>query len=48
VIENTGLGKLYRMTFMTPNEGFAERIRGGEPVELTAEDRGVTAGAGRC
>jgi hypothetical protein len=24
---------------MTPNEGFAELIRNGQPVELDAEDR---------
>jgi hypothetical protein len=39
VIENTGPGKLYTLTVMTPNEGFAELIRGGEPVELDDEDR---------
>jgi mannose-6-phosphate isomerase-like protein (cupin superfamily) len=48
VIENTGPGKLYCLTFMTPNEGFAELIRGGTPVELTEADRAVIAGAGRC
>jgi mannose-6-phosphate isomerase-like protein (cupin superfamily) len=41
VIENTGAGKLYTLTVMTPNEGFAELIRGGEPVELDDEDRKV-------
>lgn len=41
VIENTGSGKLYTLTVMTPNEGFAELIRGGEPVELDDEDRKV-------
>jgi len=38
VIQNTGSGKLYTLTVMTPNEGFAELIRGGEPVELDADD----------
>lgn len=38
VIENTGPGKLYTLTVMTPNEGFAELIRGGEPIALDAED----------
>ena len=38
VIENTGLEKLYTLTVMTPNEGFAELIRGGERVELEADD----------
>jgi mannose-6-phosphate isomerase-like protein (cupin superfamily) len=47
VVENTGPGKLYCLTMMTPNEGFAELIRAGIPVELTAEDRAVIIGAGR-
>ena len=38
VIENTGPGKLYTLTVMTPNEGFAELIRSGQPVELDEED----------
>lgn len=46
VIENTGTGKLYTLTFMIPNEGFAELIRAGQPVSLDDEDlevlRGVT------
>src|SRR5271163_3055414 len=41
VIENTGSGKLYTLTVMTPNEGFAELIRSGQPVELDDEDRKV-------
>ena len=45
VVENTGPGKLYTLTVMTPNEGFAELIRAGEPVELDAEDLSVLAGA---
>lgn len=45
VIENTGPGKLYTLTVMTPNEGFAELIRAGEPVALDEEDRRVL-GAG--
>lgn len=44
VIENTGAGKLYTLTVMTPNGGFAELIRGGEPVELEAEDIRVLQG----
>ena len=44
VIENTGPGKLYTLTVMTPNEGFAELIRGGERVELNAEDIRVLQG----
>ncbi len=46
VIENTGNRKLYTLTFMVPNEGFAELIRAGQPVTLDDEDlevlRGVT------
>ena len=38
VIRNTGTSKLYCLTVMTPNEGFAELIRSGEPVELDEED----------
>jgi mannose-6-phosphate isomerase-like protein (cupin superfamily) len=45
VIENTGSGKLYTLTVMSPNEGFAELIRGGEAVPLDAEDRTVLAAA---
>jgi mannose-6-phosphate isomerase-like protein (cupin superfamily) len=41
VIENTGPSKLYTLTVMTPNEGFAELIRSGVPVELDDEDRRV-------
>jgi mannose-6-phosphate isomerase-like protein (cupin superfamily) len=47
VVENTGPGKLYCLTIMTPNEGFAELIRAGTPVHLTDEDRAVITGAGR-
>jgi mannose-6-phosphate isomerase-like protein (cupin superfamily) len=45
VVENTGAGKLYCLTMMTPNEGFAELIHGGTPVMLTDEDRAVISGA---
>ena len=31
VVANTGSGKLYCLTMMTPNEGFAELIRAGAP-----------------
>lgn len=43
VIENTGPGKLYTLTVMIPNEGFAELIRAGTPVPLDDEDRAVLA-----
>jgi mannose-6-phosphate isomerase-like protein (cupin superfamily) len=45
VIENTGIGKLYTLTVMTPNEGFAELIRSGERVELDADDIRILQGA---
>jgi mannose-6-phosphate isomerase-like protein (cupin superfamily) len=48
VVENTGAGKLYCLTMMTPNEGFAELIRAGTPVALTAEDVAVITGVGRA
>ena len=38
IIENTGQGKLYTLTVMTPNDGFAELIRNGQPVALDEED----------
>jgi mannose-6-phosphate isomerase-like protein (cupin superfamily) len=44
VVENTGTEKLYCLTFMTPNEGFAELIRSGTRVELTEADRAIIAG----
>lgn len=44
VVVNDTAGKLYCLTFMAPNEGFAELIRSGIPVQLTAEDIAVIAG----
>lgn len=44
VIENIGPGKLYTLTFMAPNEGFAELIRAGQPVALDDEDIAVLCG----
>ena len=44
VIRDTGVDKLYCLTVMTPNEGFDELIRSGQPVELDDEDRRVLAG----
>ncbi len=41
VVVNTGVGKLYTLTIMTPNEGFAELILNGTPVTLDDEDRRV-------
>jgi mannose-6-phosphate isomerase-like protein (cupin superfamily) len=39
IIENTGPGKLYTLTIMTPNEGFAELIRSGTQIPLDGKDR---------
>jgi mannose-6-phosphate isomerase-like protein (cupin superfamily) len=40
-ISNTGLGRLYALCIMVPNEDFAELIRSGTPVELDEEDMRV-------
>lgn len=48
VIENTGAGRLYTLTFMSPNEGFAELIRAGQPVALDEADRRVLCAAGEA
>jgi len=44
VVENTGPSRLYTLTIMAPNEGFAELIRAGTPVILDDEDRAVLSG----
>ncbi|KAB8312345.1 cupin domain-containing protein [Erwinia endophytica] len=44
MIKNTGKGKLYTLTVMTPNEGFAELIRSGQPMTLDEEDLRVLCG----
>ena len=38
VVENTGATRLYCLTTMVPNEGFAELIRGGVVDRLDDED----------
>jgi mannose-6-phosphate isomerase-like protein (cupin superfamily) len=45
VVRNTGDSKLYTLTVMTPNEGFAELIRAGIPVELDDEDKRILGAA---
>ncbi len=45
VVVNDTSEKLYCLTLMTPNEGFAELIRGGSPLELAPEDIAVLTGA---
>jgi mannose-6-phosphate isomerase-like protein (cupin superfamily) len=44
IVENTGAGKLYCLTVMIPNEGFAELIRNGIPMPLDAADLAVLRG----
>jgi mannose-6-phosphate isomerase-like protein (cupin superfamily) len=44
VVENTSDAKLYCLTMMAPNEGFAELIRAGTPVDLAPEDIAVLTG----
>jgi mannose-6-phosphate isomerase-like protein (cupin superfamily) len=46
VVVNDTDSKLYCLTLMTPNEGFAELIRAGTPVALAPEDIAVLAGRG--
>ena len=41
VVENTGATRLYCLTTMVPNEGFAELIRAGVPWQLDAADLAV-------
>jgi mannose-6-phosphate isomerase-like protein (cupin superfamily) len=44
LIENTGSTRLYCLTTMVPNEGFAELIRAGVKDELDAQDLQVLLG----
>ncbi|MCW2395471.1 MULTISPECIES: cupin domain-containing protein [unclassified Sphingobium] len=44
VIENSGPGKLYTLTVMTPDEGFSDLIRSGVPVDLDASDIALLSG----
>ncbi len=47
VIENTGSGKLYTLTVMTPDENFAQMIRSGTPVTLGQDDIALLSGGER-
>lgn len=38
IVTNTGEGRLYCITFMLPNEGFAELVRSGQKEPLDAHD----------
>lgn len=46
-VTNTGPGKLYSLTVMTPDEDFAALIRRGIPVELGEDDKRVLSGIQR-
>jgi mannose-6-phosphate isomerase-like protein (cupin superfamily) len=43
-VVNTGTEKLYCLTLMVPNEGFAELVRSGCRVPLGEDDKAVIAG----
>ena len=43
-VVNTGTEKLYCLTIMIPNEGFAELVRGGIKHPLIPEDINILAG----
>ena len=48
-IENTGPGRLYAITTMTPDAGFAALVRAGVPEPLDSEDLAVlSARFDRC
>lgn len=44
VVENAGTEKLYCLTVMVPNEGFAEMIRNGTTLALDSADKAVITG----
>lgn len=44
-ITNTGPGRMYAITLMTPDDGFADLVRGGPLAMTDAEDRAVLADA---
>jgi mannose-6-phosphate isomerase-like protein (cupin superfamily) len=45
-IVNTGAGRLYSVTTMSPDAGFAAFVRGGEPVPLDDADLSVFRAGG--
>ncbi len=47
-VENTGSSKLYCLTIMMPNDGFAELIRAGQPAPIDDEDWAVIRALGRA
>lgn len=42
-IHNAGEGRMYSLTLMSPDDGFAELVRGGPVAPLDDEDRSVLA-----
>ncbi len=44
MLENTGAGRMYCLTVMVPDDGFAALIRSGVRAELDAEDLAVLQG----
>jgi mannose-6-phosphate isomerase-like protein (cupin superfamily) len=44
VVENTGAERLYCLTVMVPNEGFAELIRAGAEMRLDSADHAAIDG----
>ncbi len=47
VVENLGTERLYCLTLMVPDEGFAALIRSGIPVQLDDADRAVLGAMAR-
>jgi mannose-6-phosphate isomerase-like protein (cupin superfamily) len=47
VVENLGTERLYCLTLMVPDEGFAALIRSGIPVQLDDADRAVLGALAR-
>jgi len=47
VVENPGPDRLYCLTVMAPDEGFAALIRNGIPWSMDEEDRAVIGGLAR-
>jgi mannose-6-phosphate isomerase-like protein (cupin superfamily) len=42
-IRNTGPGRMYAITLMSPDGGFADLVRNGPPAETDDEDRAMLA-----
>jgi hypothetical protein len=44
-IRNTGAGRMYSITLMSPDDGFADLVRRGPLAETDDEDRAALAGS---